>query len=1175
MKKREAFVSHYTALYWIDKSLKMETNERKAGANFSKQAKPQQPYRSIFKYAQVTSVFLAICLTTIHLILINTFAQTQMIEFNQQQQQVTNNLLLTQSMGDIDSSSSSAYKLNILPPIQARPNVRVNIRDFTSRLSEDIKVVNNKTNCLHNIEKFFQDKAEGYQALDPIKLRDSVLNKIQLLLAQHGNAVNAIVNEAERLAIQHNYNKNLRFNYTDVHRVRNELDPNSNPQDTYQLGAQYNEQSGWSLPGGGSTSSGGQGVPQFTSINGGTPVPGPPEWQTPFKSIIMQVNKNFGDIPVNTSMSAVHLPLPIYAGLPDIMNTIAWTEGLDKVFKKNLNNYAHVHHQYYGDHLGPLRTFPAHKWRIPRIEPDLFDARTRPWYVAGASLPKNVVILIDTSGSMTGLRREIAKGVVFEILDTLTNNDYFSVMRFSETVTPIGFPKCNLKTPKLTPALEQQCENLYNNLIGTNVNLRANNNLLPTTLTTTTTTSQQSEQIRMDRLECERFKRQWDQRDQYLRDHPNIQLNKNGSFLTDDIYKKSIYNVTQDIQDAYLLPATSRNIRYLKSNFTIPTAGIANFTHALMAAFELLQSFNRTQDQGAQCNQAIMLITDGAIKSHDEIFNRYNYPSSPVRVFTYMIGREVGDITHTKAMACNNRGYYTHVINLSEVREQVQKYLPVMARPLVLSHYHPVIWTNAYGDETHQVLTDWVLETKRRERARIMLNEERERLNEANSTDVINIELTNIQEYDELPLVDEELKNRIICEDNNQDDLSAMEQSLQDELDPLGYNDLSCHWSSRKADLLTSVVKPVFDNRNTTLYFQRILHKNIWTEQETHVRNAQLLGVAAVDLRITDIVNLIPSYLLGPNSYAILIGSNGFVMHHPDLRALLEDPFDKQSKILKPYFNAVDLTHIEQIHHKNDSISMSTLPTSANDLLSITKFKLEDIKIFKLREAALKRQSGSESFYIKRSIDCRKRLNIRQQSFYYGPIKDTPFSFILTFPHNYGLNRLNARLDLNQFSPSYLKPSAYDLWTLHPEYKYCEQFGTQASNLSSVSIILELMEQVVKSGTTTVDYEDLTTFISGSSTGQSMISGDREAASFQFKQQQHSQTANSNKIVCDKELFPSLLFDAAATYEPPDSICGANCDRPSSSFSTFYSNSASSSSPRNEESCARTPEEMR
>jgi len=69
--------------------------------------------------------------------------------------------------------------------------------------------------------------------------------------------------------------------------------------------------------------------------------------------------------------------------------------------------------------------------------PDLFDCRLRPWYTRGANSPKNLVILYDVSGSMMGLRREIAKLVVGSILDTLTENDFVNVFNFSEIALPV------------------------------------------------------------------------------------------------------------------------------------------------------------------------------------------------------------------------------------------------------------------------------------------------------------------------------------------------------------------------------------------------------------------------------------------------------------------------------------------------------------------------------------------------------------------------------------------------------------------------------------------------------------------------------------------------------------------------------------------------------------------
>lgn len=68
---------------------------------------------------------------------------------------------------------------------------------------------------------------------------------------------------------------------------------------------------------------------------------------------------------------------------------------------------------------------------------DLFDTRTRSWYVEAASSPKDIVILVDRSGSMTGMRREIARHVVHNLLDTLGNNDYVNIFTFSNTTEPL------------------------------------------------------------------------------------------------------------------------------------------------------------------------------------------------------------------------------------------------------------------------------------------------------------------------------------------------------------------------------------------------------------------------------------------------------------------------------------------------------------------------------------------------------------------------------------------------------------------------------------------------------------------------------------------------------------------------------------------------------------------
>lgn len=53
-------------------------------------------------------------------------------------------------------------------------------------------------------------------------------------------------------------------------------------------------------------------------------------------------------------------------------------------------------------------------------------------YIQGAASAKDIVILLDGSGSMTGLRKEIARNVVLNILDTLSDNDFVTILRVSD-----------------------------------------------------------------------------------------------------------------------------------------------------------------------------------------------------------------------------------------------------------------------------------------------------------------------------------------------------------------------------------------------------------------------------------------------------------------------------------------------------------------------------------------------------------------------------------------------------------------------------------------------------------------------------------------------------------------------------------------------------------------------
>ncbi|KAM3878503.1 voltage-dependent calcium channel subunit alpha-2/delta-2a [Diretmus argenteus] len=134
---------------------------------------------------------------------------------------------------------------------------------------------------------------------------------------------------------------------------------------------------------------------------------------------------------VNYSSSAVQIPTDIYKGSPVILNELNWTQALERVFIDNRREDSSLRWQVFGSATGVTRYYPATPWRAPN-KIDLYDVRRRPWYIQGASSPKDMVIIVDVSGSVSGLTLKLMKTSVMEMLETLSDDDYVNVARFNE-----------------------------------------------------------------------------------------------------------------------------------------------------------------------------------------------------------------------------------------------------------------------------------------------------------------------------------------------------------------------------------------------------------------------------------------------------------------------------------------------------------------------------------------------------------------------------------------------------------------------------------------------------------------------------------------------------------------------------------------------------------------------
>ncbi|XP_073400240.1 voltage-dependent calcium channel subunit alpha-2/delta-4 isoform X6 [Dendrobates tinctorius] len=379
------------------------------------------------------------------------------------------------------------------------------------------------------------------EEVDGLELVRKFSEEMESMLRRKVEAVERLVEAAEEADLRHEFNSSLEFEYYNSVRI-NEKDDNDN---YVELGSEF----------------------------------------------ILEHNEHFNNLLVNTTLSNIQLPTNVYNKDPDILNGVYMSEALNPVFVHNFQRDPTLTWQYFGSSTGFFRLYPGIKWTPDENGVISFDCRNRGWYIQAATSPKDIVIVVDISGSMKGLRMTIAKHTINTLLDTLGENDFVNIIAYNDYVHYI--------------------EPCFKGIL-----------------------------VQADRDNREHFKQ-----------------------LVDELQAK----------------------------------GVGTVNKALIEAFKILKEF-REAGQGGLCNQAIMLITDGAVEDYEQVFEKYNWPDKKVRLFTYLIGREVTFAQNVKWIACSNKGYYTQISTLADVQENVMEYLHVLSRPMVINHDHDIIWTEAYMD---------------------------------------------------------------------------------------------------------------------------------------------------------------------------------------------------------------------------------------------------------------------------------------------------------------------------------------------------------------------------------------------------------------------------------------------------------------------------------------------
>uniref|UniRef100_A0A672IRG6 Calcium voltage-gated channel auxiliary subunit alpha2delta 3 n=1 Tax=Salarias fasciatus TaxID=181472 RepID=A0A672IRG6_SALFA len=258
------------------------------------------------------------------------------------------------------------------------------VKLWASAFGGEMKSISAKYSGSQLLQKKYKEfeRAVRVEEIDGLRLVKRLAENMEEMFHKKAQAMKRLVEAAEEAHLQHDENPDLQYEYFNAVLI-NEVDEEGN---SVELGGEF----------------------------------------------ILQPNDHFNNLSVNLSLSVVQVPTNMYNKDSAIVNGVFWSEALNKVFVDNFEKDPSLIWQYFGSAKGFFRQYPGIKWKPDEHGVIAFDCRNRKWYIQAATSPKDVVILVDVSGSMKGLRLTIARQTVSSILDTLGDDDFFNIIAYNE-----------------------------------------------------------------------------------------------------------------------------------------------------------------------------------------------------------------------------------------------------------------------------------------------------------------------------------------------------------------------------------------------------------------------------------------------------------------------------------------------------------------------------------------------------------------------------------------------------------------------------------------------------------------------------------------------------------------------------------------------------------------------